>query len=269
MCHTVFFTLVFIMVENYRNRLRTFILMMTSSVMFIHYLYTILYTGEPVLKYIHLPISGLFILGIYLVWKLYDYYKLFDFFMLAYAYTIPMWFAYTQGSFDSHTVFWTFPFLAGFFILIGHRTALIYSVYFVVGQWILYFTDPFDLLFKSKEIETKGFIFSSCCALVLYFAFLQKKIFAKYRKLQNENEKNKALLQVKGGLLHQINNPLSVIESLSKSDQIDGVKLEMLKRNASRVSEVMHELNRIDSISDLEMKKYTGQTQIFHFNYRK
>lgn len=257
------------MVENYRNKLRTFILVMTTSVMFTHYLYTVFYTGESFFKYIHLPISGLLLLGIFLVWKLFDYYKLFDFFMLAYAYTILVWYSYLQGSFNSHTVFWVFPFLAGFFILMGHRTALYYAIYFIVGQWALYLVDPIDLISKTKEIETKGVIFSTCCSLVLYFAFLQKKIFAKYRRLKTENEKNKALLQVKGGLLHQINNPLSVIESLSKADNIENAKLEMLRRNAGRISEVMHELNRIDSISDLEMKKYTGNTQIFHFNYRK
>lgn len=256
------------MLEDYVNRLRTFLLIATTSVMFILYGYLVFFAREPMMKFIHLPISGLFLLGIYAVWKLYKYYRLFDVFMFTYACTVQMWYTYSQGSFESQTIFWAFPFLAGIYILIGHKVAVFYFFYFVLGQWLLYFYDPGELLFKSIGTVTKGFIFSFCYFLVLYFAFLQQRVFSQYRRIKEENEKNKTLLQVKGGLLHQINNPLSVVESLLKSNQVSPDKLEMLRRNTKRINEVMSELNRIDSITDLELKEYTDKTQVFHFKYR-
>lgn len=100
---------------------------------------------------------------------------------------------------------------------------------------------------------------------IVSITYVQQKIERHYKKLKDENQKTKTLLQLKGGLLHQINNPLAIISGVVNSKNLES-KREMLSVNIERITTIMQKLRDLDNISELELQQYPDNLEVYMVN---
>lgn len=245
----------------YKDKLRTFMLFAALTAMMFMFIFRVFVLGTPYLDYLHLPVISILLITIYVIWKRYNYYRPFDFLMVIYSFTIQIYLTYINGSYESPQIFWFYPFMMGFYLILGLRFSLAYYLYFNGVQFILYQLNPLAVELGSG---TRGILFLVSSTIVAYFVYRQEQLTKSYRKIKKEYESNQTLNQIRGGLLHQINNPLSVVSIVAQKTNrpLDESMYKKLNDNVDRITKVMNELREIEGVSQLNSEQYGELGQI-------
>jgi signal transduction histidine kinase len=197
--------------------------------------------GAHYLQNIHMPLISLITVFMAYSMKKYNSRKLFDVFFLVYIHT---WYLYTclkTGGFSSSQIQWYYAFSFAITIFYGIRRAGYYYVYhgFVLVLASIYIL-KIETVLNPDSIQY--FVVStSLLVLGAYLDQVYKALIIKEGQLQQAQ----AITEFRRGILHEINNPLTVIRVIAdRYAKTDPNEInEKLQRNSQRIQEVMSRIH--------------------------
>ena len=176
--------------------------------------------------------------------------RFFNYFFLVYICTFHIYKVIESGGILAHQIQWYYLFSFVLTILFSFKYSLFYYAYNLVIL-TLYFVYSGQYLIDINYQYASTFIVISTILLGFFYYF---ELLYDSSKLQSLNYENaKKLDEIKSNLLHEINNPLSVVLNISEisfKKNPDDLNSKLVN-NSKRISLVMDKLKRLDNLNDL------------------
>jgi hypothetical protein len=200
---------------------------------------------------IHLPLIVFFLLLSNFLIKKYKNRACFTYFFTIYICTIHLYKVLVGGGFNSSQIQWYYLLSFAISTLYGFKKAVYYYMYhgFVLTSYALYMSQ-----YQNSQTLMYAVQFFTISSTLLALFYYYDKVYATTQLQETKLLHSKRLENLRRGLLHEINNPLSVVLNIS---QIYATKdptefNEKLKSNSIRIKDVMDKVRNLDNLEDLE-----------------
>ena len=209
---------------------------------------------------IHFPIIATLLIISAFRLKKYNDQRFFDFFFLSYFFTFFIFRISQLGGYTSLRVQWYYLISFCLVAMYNFKLTFFYYAYFIIsltGLHVFGYASNVE-----GNVIIAGLLFFTISTLMLVISYFFDKLFENSKIQEHKIEHFKFLSNLRNALLHEINNPLSIVLSLSEilnSKKEDELYQKLLK-NSIRMRDVMSKIRSVEKLEDLDIKDHLKES---------